>query len=120
MFHDPNYPEEPFREKVRKEEMYKLCGEFLNRCTVQKIRHPAMDVLSVLYRNDGMIKRAQEICRKFPTSYYNISDECPRNSFTFGRIERNTKPISKNICNCIEFLISKTRKFGTFVAKTND
>ena len=75
LFNDPNYPEEPFGEEVHKEELYKLCNEILEACTIQNIRYSAMDVLGVLYLNDGMEKKAEEICKEFPTSYYDTADE---------------------------------------------
>ncbi len=120
LFNDPNYPKEPFGEEVHKEELYKLCGEILDRCTVQKIRYSAMGVLTVLYLNDGMIKRAEEICKEFPASYYDTSEECLEQLYIRSDSGKYETYIKKNIRNCAEHLINKIRNFGTFVAKTND
>lgn len=55
-FVEKTYPEVPFGEEIHKKELYRLCDEILNECTVQKIRYSAMDVLTVLYLNDGMME----------------------------------------------------------------
>lgn len=38
-------------------------------------RYSAMDVLTVLYLNDGMTEKAEEICEAFPISYFDMADE---------------------------------------------
>ncbi len=120
LFNDPNYPHSPLGEEVHKEELYKLCGEILDRCTEQKIRYSAMDVLTVLYLNDGMRKKAEEICEDFPESYYDTANECLEQLYIRSDSEKYEACIKRNIRICSEFLINKMRNFGTFAAKTND
>ena len=120
LFNDPNYPEEPLGEEIHKEELYKLCGEILGACTVQRIRYFAMDVLTVLYLNDGMMKKAEEICEEFPESYFDTADECLEQLYIRSDQEKYEAYIKKNIRNCAEHLINKIRNLGTFVVKTND
>ncbi len=119
LFYDPNHTEEPFGEAVHKEELYKLCGDILDRCTVQKIRYSAMNVLMVLYLNDGMIKKAEEVCNDFPTSYYDISGELMEQLYIRSDKEKYEKYIKMNIRYCAEHLINKIRNFGTFAAGTD-
>ncbi len=120
LFNDPNYPEEPFGEEIHKEELYKLCGEILDKCTIQKIRYSAMEVMSVLYLNDGMTKKAEEICTELPESYFDTANECLEQVYIRSDKEKYEACIKKNIRICAEFLVNKLRNFGTFVAKTGD
>lgn len=66
LFNDPNYPDEPLGEEVHKDEIFKLCENVLENCTIQKIRYYAMSILSKLYINDGLIDKAKEMCEQFP------------------------------------------------------
>ena len=75
LFNDPNYPDEPLGEEVHKDELFKLCENVLENCTIQKIRYSAMSILSALYINDGLINKAKEMCEQFPESVYDTVPE---------------------------------------------
>ena len=120
LFYDPNYSEEPFGEEIHKEELYKLCDKILSACTEQKIRYYAMNVLTVLYLNDGMMKKAEEICKEFPESYFDTSDECLEQLYARSDREKSEVYMKKNIRNCAEHLINKIRNLGTFFTETNE
>ena len=120
LFYDPNYTEEPFGEEIHKEELYKLCDKILSACTMQKIRYYAMKVLMVLYLNDGMMKKAEEICKEFPESYFDTSDECLEQLYARSNREKSGAYMKKNIRNCAEHLINKIRNLGTFFIETNE
>ena len=75
LFNAPNYLDEPLGEEVHKDELFKLCENVLEYCTTQKIRYTAMDILSVLYVNDGFVDKAKEIYEQFPESIYDTVSE---------------------------------------------
>lgn len=120
LFYDPNYPEAPFGEEIHKEELYRLCDGILNECTIQKIRYSAMEVLKVLYLNDGMLEKAEEICEAFPISYYDTVYEHLEQLYIRSDQEKYEAYVKKNIRICAEHLINKMRNLGTFVARTDD
>lgn len=120
LFNDPNYQEEPLGEVVHKDELYKLCNNILDYCTIQKIRYTAMDILSVLYLNDGLMEKAKAICEQFPESIYDTSWEMFEQLYIRCDKNKYEEFIKKNIRNTAEHLINKVRNYGTFVTKSTE
>ena len=118
LFNDPNYPNEPLGEEVHKDELFKLCENLLEHCTTQKIRYTAMDILSVLYINDGLIDKAKEIYEQFPDSIYDTVSELYEQMYCRYDGEKYIEFIKKNLRYTTEHLINKIRNFGTFAAAT--
>ena len=120
LFNDPNYPDEPLGEEVHKDELFKLCENVLEYCTIQKIRYTAMDILSVLYVNDGRIDKAKEIYEQFPESVYDTVSELYEQMYCRCDSEKYAEFIKKNLRYTTEHLINKIRNFGTFVAQDTE
>lgn len=118
LFNDPNYPKEPLGEEVHKNELYKLCGTILERCTIQKIRYSAMSILSTLYVNDGLIDKAKEMCEQFPESVYDTVSEQYEQLYCRCDNHKYIEFIKKNLRYTTEHLINKIRNFGTFAVQT--
>ena len=120
LFNDPNYPTDPLGEEVHKDELFKLCENLLEYCTTQKIRYTAMDILSVLYVNDGLINKAKEIYEQFPESIYDTVSELYEQMYCRCDREKYIEFIKKNLRYTTEHLINKIRNFGTFAATTTE
>ena len=120
LFNDPNYPTDPLGEEVHKDELFKLCENLLEYCTTQKIRYTAMDILSVLYVNDGLINKAKEIYEQFPESIYDTVSELYEQMYCRCDREKYIEFIKKNLRYTTENLINKIRNFGTFAATTTE
>jgi transcriptional regulator with XRE-family HTH domain len=118
LFGDPNCLNEPLGEEVHKDELFKLCENLLEHCTTQKIRYTAMDVLAVLYVNDGNISKAKEIYEQFPDSIYDTVSELYEQMYCRCDGEKHIEFIKKNLRYTTEHLINKIRNFGTFAAAT--
>ena len=118
LFNDPNCLNEPLGEEVHKDELFKLCENLLEHCTIQKIRYTAMDVLAVLYVNDGNISKAKEIYEQFPDSIYDTVSELYEQMYIRCDSEKYIEFIKKNLRYTTEHLINKIRNFGTFAAAT--
>lgn len=114
LFNDPNYPEEPFGEEVHKNELYKLCGAIMDRCTIQKIRYSAMSILATLYVNDGLIDKAKEICEQFPESVYDTVSEQYEQLYCRCNNDKYIEFTKKNLRYTTDHLINKIRNLGTF------
>ena len=120
LFNDPNCLNEPLGEEVHKNELFKLCENLLEHCTIQKIRYTAMDILSVLYINDGLIDKAKEIYEQFPDSIYDTVSELYEQMYCKYDVEKYIEFIKKNLRYTTEHLINKIRNFGTFAATTTE
>lgn len=120
LFNDPNYPNEPLGEEIHKDELFKLCENVLEYCTIQKIRYTAMDILSVLYINDGRIEKAKEIYEQFPESVYDTVSELYEQMYCRCDGEKYNEFIKKNLRYTTEHLVNKIRNFGTFVATATE
>ncbi len=114
LFNDPNYPKEPFGETVHKNELYKLCENIRDNCTVQKIRYTAMSILSALYINDGLSEKAKAICDEFPESIYDTVSEQYEQMYCRCDVEKYIEFIKKNLRYTAEHLVNKIRNLGTF------
>lgn len=64
--YDPNCIE-PYGNEVHKEELYRLCKQVLDECTIDKVRYSALSILGGLYILDGEIDKAIETAKRFPT-----------------------------------------------------
>ena len=117
LFNDPNHPNEPLCEEVHKGELFKLCENVLEYCTTQKIRYTAMDILSVLYINDGLIDKAKAMCEQFPESIYDTVSELYEQVYCRCDREKFIEYIKKNLRFTTEHLINKIRNFGTFAVQ---
>ncbi len=120
LFNDPNYPEEPLGEAVHKNELYKLCDNVLEHCTIQKIRYTAADIISVLYINDGLIDKAKEMYEQFPESIYDTVSELYEQMYCRCDNNKYIEFVKKNLRYTTEHLVNKIRNFGTFVAQNAD
>lgn len=120
LFNDPSCQSEPLGEEVHKDELFKLCEYLLENCTTQKIRYTAMDVLAVLYVNEGNISKAKEIYEQFPESIYDTVSELYEQMYCRCDREKYIEYIKKNLRDTTEHLINKIRNFGTFAAATID
>lgn len=120
LFNDPNCLNEPLGEEVHKDELFKLCENLLEHCTTQKIRYTAMDVLAVLYVNDGNISKAKEIYEQFPESIYDTVSELYEQMYCRCDEKKYIEFIKKNLRYTTEHLINKIRNFGTFAATTTE
>lgn len=69
------YLEEPLGEEVHKDELFRLCENVLENCTIQRIRYTATDILAMLYVNNGLIDKAKAMCEQFPESIYDTVSE---------------------------------------------
>ncbi len=117
LFNDPNHPNEPLGEEIHKDELYKLCENVLTYCTIQRIRYTAMDVLSVLYVNAGLMDQAKALCEQFPESIFDTVSEQYELMYARCDGEKYVEFIKKNLRYTTEHLINKIRNFGTFVVK---
>ncbi len=121
LFNDPNYPNEPLGEEVHKDELFKLCENVLEHCTIQKIRYTATGILAVLYINDGLIDKAKAMCEQFPESIYDTVSELYEHMYCRCDENKYIEFIKKNLRYTTEHLINKIRNFGTFaVIDKND
>lgn len=120
LFNDPNYLEKPFGEEVHKSELYRICGNLLGDCTIQKIRYTAMSILSTLYVNDGLLDKAREMCEQFPESIYDTVSEQYEQLYCRCDNVKYIEYMKKNLRYTVEHLVNKIRNFGTFVAKNTD
>jgi hypothetical protein len=107
-------------ESVHRDELYRLCNNILDDCTVQKIRYTALNILSALYVNDGLIDKAKEICEQFPESIYDTAPEQYEQIFCRCDEDKYIKYIKKNLRYTTEHLVNKIRNFGTFAAQTKE
>lgn len=64
--YDPNCVE-PYGNEVHKEELYRLCKQVLDECTLDKVRYSALSILGGLYVLDGQLDKAIETAKRFPT-----------------------------------------------------
>lgn len=112
LFNDPNYPDEPLGEEVHKDEIYKLCENVLENCTIQKIRYSAMSILSALYINDGLINKAKEMCEQFPESLYDTVSEQYEWLYCRCGNDKYIEFIKKNLRSTTHHLASKIVDLG--------
>ena len=120
LFNDPTIPVTQLGEEVHKDELFKLCEKVLEYCTIQKIRYAAMNILSVLYINDGRIDSAKEIYEQFPESVYDTVSELYEQMYCRCDSKKYAEFIKKNLHDTTEHLINKIRNFGTFVAQDTE
>lgn len=118
LFNDPNYPDEPLGEEVHKDEIYKLCENVLENCTIQKIRYYAMSILSKLYINDGLIDKAKEMCEQFPESVYDTVSEQYENLYGRCDDDKYIEFTKKNLRHTANHLTNKIRNLGMFAMQT--
>ena len=118
LFNDPNYPDKPLGEDVHKDELFKLCENVLACCTTQRIRYTAMDVLSVLYVNAGLMGRAKAMCEQFPESIFDTVSEQYELMYCRCDGEKYVEFIKKNLRLTTEHLINKIRNFGSFAVQS--
>ena len=118
LFNDPNYPDEPLGEEVHKNEIFKLCENVLENCTIQKIRYSAMSILSTLYTNDGLIDKAKEMCEQFPESVYNTVSEQYEQLYCRCDDDKYIEFTKKNLRHTTNHLINKIRNLGMFAMQT--
>lgn len=117
LFNDPNYLEEPSGGEVHKNELYRLCGAILDRCTVQRIRYSAMRILSALYINDGLIDKAKEVCEQFPESVYDTVSEQYEQLYCRCDNDQYIAFTKKNLRYTTEHLVNKIRNLGMFAVQ---
>ena len=120
LFNDPNYSEEPFGEEVHKNELYKLCGAIMDRCTIQEIRYSAMSILSILYTNDGLIDKAKEMCEQFPESVYDTVSEQYEQLYCRCDNDKYIEFIKKNLRYTTGHLTNKIINLGMFATQNAD
>lgn len=118
LFNDPNHPNEPLGEEVHKDELFKLCENVLENCTIQRIRYTATDILSVLYINEGLIDKAKEMYEQFPESIYDTVSELYEQMYCRCDKDKYIEFIKKNLRYTTEHLINKIRNFGTFAVQS--
>ena len=117
LFNDPNYLEKPFGEEVHKDELFRLCENVLENCTIQRIRYTATDILAMLYINNGLIDKAKEMCEQFPESIYDTVSELYEQMYCRCDGKKYIEYIKKNLRFTTEHLINKIRNFGTFAVQ---
>lgn len=74
LYYDPNC-EEPYGNEVHKEELYRLCEQVLDECTLDKVRYSALSILGGLYILDGCLDKAVETAKRFPTLLFTQEKE---------------------------------------------
>lgn len=117
LFNDPNYPNKPFGEEIHKDELFKLCENILENCTIQRIRYTAISILSVLYTNDGLIDKAKEMCDQFPESIFDTVSELYEQVYCRCDEKKYIEYVKKNLRYTTEHLINKIRNFGSFAVQ---
>ena len=117
LFNDPNYLKEPLGEEVHKDELFRLCENVLENCTIQRIRYTATDILAMLYINNGLIDKAKAMCDQFPESIYDTVSELYEQMYCRCDEKKYIEYIKKNLRFTTEHLINKIRNFGTFAVQ---
>ena len=117
LFNDPNYLAEPLGEEVHKDELFRLCENVLENCTIQRIRYTATDILTILYVNNGLIDKAKAMCEQFPESIYDTVSELYEQVYCRCDEKKFIEYIKKNLRFTTEHLINKIRNFGTFAVQ---
>ncbi len=120
LFNDPNHPNEPLGEEVHKDELFKLCENILENCTIQRIRYTATDILSVLYINEGLIDKAKEMYEQFPESIYDTVPELYEQMYCRCDNDKYIEFTKKNLRNTTDHLINKIRNLGTFAMQDTE
>lgn len=117
LFNDPKYLEKPLGEEVHKDELFRLCENVLENCTIQRIRYTATDILAMLYINNGLIDKAKAMCDQFPESIYDTVSELYEQMYCRCDEKKYIEYIKKNLRFTTEHLINKIRNFGTFAVQ---
>jgi len=83
--YDPNCIE-PYGNEIHKDELYRLCKQVLDECTIDKVRYSALSILGGLYILDRQIDKAVETAKRFPNLAFSQEKEL-QNCYDMGSKE---------------------------------
>lgn len=115
--YDPNCVE-PYGNEVHKEELYRLCEQVLEECTLDKVRYSALSILGGLYVLDGHLDKAIETAKRFPTLTFSQEKEL-QNCYEMGSKEWWTYTRA-GLAEFAEYLMVDIRNMALGVEDTHE